>query len=79
MTDEPRALEKAQAIKAWLAEHPDQHELGQIVEGSGVDAEHARAILDSWRPDDSEAGVVFIGPGRGGPWLEAEPEGVIAD
>jgi len=72
------AVLRAQAIKAHLAKDPDQHDVEAVAAATKIDVDHVRPILDAWRPDDSEDGVTFVGPGQGGPWLPgADPDGFI--
>lgn len=75
MAEEYRDASAAVTIKDFLDQNPSVRTAYEIEEWTDLDLDTIRETLDSWAPDpDSRIGVVYVGPGQGGPWIEEDGE-----
>jgi hypothetical protein len=61
------APDEVTMIGDYLSDNPDRNSVTQIADGTGLDEDQIRRILDEWRP--TVQGYDHIGPGGGGPWV----------
>lgn len=66
-TQEEPAPDEVTMIGDFLANNPELNSVAEIANGTGLDGNQIRVILDEWRPTGQ--GYDHIGPGGGGPWV----------